>query len=101
VRELLQKRSPLIGASGTLAYAVRVLADDPSAEAETILQAVYSRASVTPMIEREVILAMSRRRATYWISNLRNRYSEIKNPWAFRALLAGSFILGDEGRHWR
>ena len=78
-----------------------VLADDPEAEAETVLQAVYELASVTPMLEREVVLAMARRKATYWISDLRSRSATITNPWAFRALLAGSYVLGEEGRHWR
>jgi hypothetical protein len=101
VRELLQNRSPLIGASGTLAFAIRVLADDPSTDAESVLQTLYSQSNATTLTEREVVLAMARRRATYWISDLRSRYSAVTNPWAKRALLAGSYVLGDEGRHWR
>lgn len=101
VRELLQNRSPLIGATGTLAFAIRVLADDASQEAETILDAISKRPDRTPLIEREVVLAMARRRAQYWLSDLKSRFSSVTNPWARRALLAGSFVLGDEGSKWR
>jgi hypothetical protein len=101
VRELLQNRSPLIGATGTLAFAIRVLADDASQEAETILDTINKRPDRTPLIEREVVLAMARRRARYWLSDLKSRFSRVTNPWARRALLAGSFVLGEEGSKWR
>jgi hypothetical protein len=78
-----------------------VLADDASQEAEVILDALYKRPDGTPLIEREVVLAMARRRTRYWLSDLKSRFSSVTNPWARRALLAGSFVLGDEGSKWR
>jgi hypothetical protein len=101
VRELLQNRSPLIGATGTLAFAIRVLADDSSQDAEVVLDTIYKQSDRTPLTEREIVLAMARRRTRYWLSDLKNRFSSVTNPWARRALLAGSFVLGDEGKNWR
>ncbi len=101
VRELVEKRSPLIGASGTLAFAIRVLADDPSPDADITLQEIFLQRTLTPVLEREIVLAMVKRRSRPWLSDLKNRFSTISNPWTIRALLAGSFVLGDEGKHWR
>lgn len=101
IRELIEGNSPLLAASGTLAFAVRVLADDPSQEADIALQHIYSQMMLTPIVEREVILAMAHRKASYWVSDLRSRHTTISNPWAIRALLAGSYSLRDEGKHWR
>jgi hypothetical protein len=101
VRELVEKRSPLIGASGTLAFAIRVLADDPSPDADITLQEIFLQRNLTPVLEREIVLAMVKRRSWPWLSDLKNRFSTISNPWTIRALLAGSFVLGDEGKHWR
>ncbi|WP_417739730.1 RNA-directed DNA polymerase [Rosistilla oblonga] len=101
VRELVENRSPLIGASGTLAFAVRVLADDPSPDADITLQEIFSQSMLTPVIEREIVLAMVKRKSRGWISDLKSRYTTLSNPWTIRALLAGSFVLGDEGTHWR
>lgn len=101
VRELVEKRSPLIGASGTLAFAIRVLADDPSPDADITLEEVFRQPTRTPVIEREIVLAMVKRKSRPWLSNLKNQFSTLSNPWMIRALLAGSFVLGDEGKHWR
>ena len=101
IRRLIETRLPLIGASGTLAFAIRVLAVDPNPLAEATLQDIFNQPEITPIVEREVILAMGRRNANSWISNLRSRFSSIGSPWSKRALLASSYILGDEGKHWR
>ena len=102
VRKLVASRSPLIAASGTLAFAIRVLADDPDPDADIALDAVFSSASeLTPILQREVVLAMVKIKSTYWLSNLRNKMVTVTSPWTRRAMLAGSYVLRDEGKHWR
>lgn len=101
IRALVTERLPLIAATGTLAFAVRLLSMDPDPLAETTLQRIFKTPDRTPIIEREVVVAMTRRRANSWLSDLRSRFASINSPWTRRALLAGSFALGDEGKHWR
>jgi hypothetical protein len=82
-----------------LAYSVRVLAHDLSDEADEILSKVYST-TTSPVIRRDVILVMARRNADYWISDVRRRFGTM-TEWERRAMGIASFILADEGDHWR
>jgi len=81
-------------------YAVRLLAHDRSEEAELILAELYRSSDSDMMLKRDIILAMARRRAEYWLSDVIKNYATV-TPWERRALLAASYVLGDEGRHWR
>lgn len=52
------------------------------------------------MVKRDIILAMTVRRAAYWLSDLIKRFSTL-TLWEKRALVPASYVLADEGRHWR
>jgi len=52
------------------------------------------------MVKRDALLAMTRRRSAYWLSPALRRFA-IVTPWERRALLVASYVLGDEGKHWR
>ena len=99
VRELFSSRSYILNVPTNLAYGVRVLALDPSEEAEALLTAIYNR-SESSAVRRDVILAMTKRRAHHWISDRRKTFGTATR-WEQGALLIGSYVLGDEGSHWR
>lgn len=101
VRSLVENRLPLIAASGTLAFVVRVLSVDPDPLAEQALHKMFETPDRTPVIEREIVVAMARRRSNHWLSDMRSRIGSITNPWTRRAFFAASYTLGDEGKHWR
>ncbi|TNV71529.1 hypothetical protein FGO68_gene14389 [Halteria grandinella] len=102
VRDMVAKRSPLIAASGTFAYAIRILADDPCPDADIALASVFfNYDEATPILQRDVLFSMTRRKSTFWLSNLRNKMSSVSNPWVRRAMFAASYELRDEGEHWR
>ena len=101
VRNLVDARQPLIGASGTLAFAIQILSIDPSDAAESSLQSIFDRPDRTQIIEREVVMAMGRRASNSWVSDMKNRHGGLSSPWSKRALLVASFCLGDGGREWR
>jgi len=46
------------------------------------------------------VLIMGRWRAAYWLSDQRTQYSRM-HPWVQRAFLICSYLLDDEGEHWR
>ena len=99
LREMVTRPSYVLRVPVNLAFAVRVLAADPSEDTEVVFNELYKR-PLDMGIKRDLILAMARRNADYWISNLRKRFSTL-TPWERRALLVASYILEDEGAHWR
>jgi hypothetical protein len=99
IRNLIKQGSYITRVPANLAFAIRVLAHDDSEETDAILAALYKE-PVNMMIKRDIILIMAKRNSDYWISNCRKQYSVI-TPWERRALLIASYILEDEGKHWR
>lgn len=94
----LQEQSHLFQVQINLAFAVRVLADDPSGSYQMELARLFEAAP--PFIQRDIVIAMARWRASYWVSDKKGLYDSV-HPWVRRALLLASYRLGDEGSHWR
>lgn len=99
LRKLITEDSYITQVPTNLAYALRVLVYDESTEVEFIFTTVYKQTS-SMLIKRDVILLMAYRSAEYWISNCRTNFSTL-TEWERRALLISSYILNDEGEHWR
>lgn len=99
VRDLLRSGSYIAQVPTHLDYAVRLLAHDNSDEADEVLVKVYNE-STSSAIRRDVILAMARKGADFWISDARKSFATV-TPWERTALMVSSYTLGDEGRHWR
>ncbi|MDU9415142.1 RNA-directed DNA polymerase [Pseudomonas sp. zfem005] len=99
LRTLISSNSYITQVPTNLAYALRVLASDASEETEILISALYKQ-PLNMMIKRDIILMMAHRGADHWISNCRKSYSTLTG-WERRAMLISSYILEDEGRHWR
>ncbi len=99
VRNLLTDESFITRVPANLGYAIRVIADDESEEAELLLAKIYNETPAL-FIKRDIILIMAKRNAHFWISDLRRAYNRLTD-WERRALIVASFILADEGMHWR
>ncbi len=99
LRNLILSNSYITQVPTNLAYALRVLAEDPSDETEILISALYKQ-PLNMMIKRDIILMMARRGADHWISNCRKSYSTL-TAWERRSMLISSYILEDEGKHWR
>mgnify|MGYP003366041198 CR=1 FL=1 len=54
----------------------------------------------SPLIRRDIILVMARWGQWYWISDLKNKFRTLSGPER-RAFIVASYILKDEGNHWR
>jgi hypothetical protein len=100
IRDLVNEESHILLVPANLSFAIRIVAHDPAEETELMLNKLYQRANANMMVKREVLLAMTCRRADHWLSQQLKRFSEV-TPWERRALLPASYVLGDEGRHWR
>lgn len=100
VRALLREDSHITLVPANKVYALRLLAHDPSEEADPLLVNIYSQSKSDMMIKRDVVLTMTKRRVAYWLSDLLKRYSVV-TPWEKRALLLATYCLADEGKYWR
>lgn len=99
LRELARKGAHIIQIPINLAYLVRVLSHDKSVETDQVLNQIY-RSSSSMMLRRDVILAMARRKADFWIREEKNNFATL-NLWERRAMVIASYVLGDEGKFFR
>jgi len=100
LRMRIKDHSYVLQVPVNLAFALRVLAYDTSDETDEVLTQIYAENANSPSIRRDVILAMARRDADYWISD-RLKYWRTLHEWERRALIIASYTLGDEGEYWR
>jgi hypothetical protein len=98
-RDLIRTGSHITQVAVNLGFAVRVLSEDKTEDADELLARVY-KDTESAMLRRDVILAMARRNADYWVSDVRKTFHAL-NAWEKRSLIVASFMLGDEGKHWR
>lgn len=99
LRNLVINESYITKVPINLMYAVRILAHDKSEEADFALIKAYKN-QVNPIITAEIVLAMAQHDSDYWISDKLKSFSSLSR-WEKRSLLISSYILGDEGQHWR
>ncbi len=100
LRDLISDGSHILLVPANLSFAIRILASDRAEETDVLLIDVYGRSKTNMMIKRDVLLAMARRGADYWLSGRLKLFS-VLTPWERRALIVASYTLGDEGKHWR
>jgi hypothetical protein len=82
-----------------LAFALRVLRKLRSDESEALLAQIYKR-DVDHFVKRDIMLIMAAWGCNYWVSHQKTYFGQM-HQWVRRAFLVASFILGDEGAHWR
>jgi hypothetical protein len=81
------------------AYYVQALSRRPSAAKEHVLVAMYEKSN-SPMVRRQIILAMIEMNGLFWLRDVKGEYNGA-GEWEKRSLILASYWLGDEGKHWR
>jgi hypothetical protein len=99
VRNLVRAKSHVMQVDINVSYAVRLLSCFAGPENEDTLNRVFKEAS-SISIRRDIILAMAKWKAWYWLSDLRPNFRTL-SPAERRAFVIASYVLTDEGRHWR
>lgn len=99
VRGLIESESYICRVPVNLAFAVRVLALDNSEETDAALVQKYTNTAAM-MIRRDIILVLAMHNVDCWISDCLKKFSS-HALWEKRALIVASYILEDEGKHWR
>jgi hypothetical protein len=99
LRDLINEGNYLLRIELNLAYAIRVLALDRSDQNEALLSQLFER-PIGRFLARDIVLIMAGWRAEHWISDKKSYYAQM-HPWLKRAFIVSSYVLGDEGSHWR
>lgn len=97
--EFLRSNSHLAKIDMNIAFALRVVALKRSDELESTLAQLY-RSTTSEVVKRDILLVMAKWRASYWVSD-RKSYFHSMGAWERRAFIIASYLLGDEGKHWR
>lgn len=96
---LFESNSYLLGVELHLSCYIQVLSKRSSTRKEEIMVEIFDH-QTSPLIRRLVILAMADWGCHYWMSDVKQKYMT-STEWERRALILGSYCLGDEGKHWR
>lgn len=99
LREKIISQSHIFRVDLHLSFAIRVLDHDNSPENQSLLQQIYD-SNNSVLVRRDIILVMARWGVWSWISDQRNRFRTLSGPER-RAFIVASYILRDEGQHWR
>lgn len=99
LQELIRNNSHIMRVDVHLSYAIRVLSHANTTDSQTLLQQIYETRP-SALIRRDIILVLARWGEWYWLSDRKNRFRELSGPER-RAFIVASYILKDEGTHWR
>jgi hypothetical protein len=99
LRQLIESGSFLMQIELNLSYVLRVLSANHDGDTEELLIRIYSRVT-SSLIKRDIITILARWRVAYWLSDLKGYFSSL-GDWEKRSFVIASYVLGDEGRHWR
>jgi hypothetical protein len=96
---LVEKESHIIKVDLNLAYVVQVLRRRCTQSTETLFVRLFKK-STSPLVRREIIIAWAGWRHNHSLTDLKKHFHAL-SKWERRAFILGSYVLTDEGKHWR
>ena len=100
VRALVSEKSFILKTDINVAYLIKLLAQEHSAENEEILLIFYREHSDSVLIRQLVTQIMTKWQAHYWLSDIKKTFPTM-DARQRRTFILASYFLGDEGKHWR
>jgi len=97
--QLIDSDSYIVKVDLNLAYVVQVLRKQNTEVKERLFARLY-RENQTPLVRREIILAMADWGHNHWLSDIKKQFNGM-STWERRAFIIASYRLADEGKHWR
>ncbi len=95
---LIEEKSYLIELDVHKCYAIKILARYNDYRVDAVFTEWLNHGS--PFLKRDIIIGFVARNGWDHLSDLKNRVAG-ETPWVRRAMIAASYGLGDEGKHWR
>lgn len=99
ITRLIEDQSHIFRVDIHLSYAIKVLSNFNDPDVVSLLQKLYDERN-SPIVRRDIILAMARCGEWYWLSDVKNNFRQLSIPER-RAFIVASYTLRDEGQHWR
>lgn len=96
---LYESGEHLLSVELNLSYYIQALSRRRDARKEEVLLNIFDT-STSHLLHRQVIQTMAAWECQYWISDVKRSFTSY-TLWERRAILMGSYCLGDEGSHWR
>ncbi|MCU4434483.1 RNA-directed DNA polymerase [Acinetobacter bereziniae] len=99
LEELHLRQSYVIQTDVNLAYTVKLLGLFRTDESLIILNEIFERSNAS-LIKKMVTQAMAKQNNMDWLSDQKNYFST-QNELQKRIFIVCSYLLGDEGKHWK
>jgi len=80
-------------------YIIQILSLRRSYGKESLFIKLYDT-TANHLLRRQIIIAMSNWDCHYWLIDIKSNFSTL-SMWERRAFIFSSYVLGDEGQHWR
>ena len=97
--DLVENDSYILQTDNNAAYTVRVFSVFDSEKSIQAIDMLYNRMS-SALVKYNCMYAMINLNNYYWLSDLKSKFSTFSR-WERRAFIPASYLLKDEGRHWR
>ena len=97
--QLHEEESPLLSVELNLSYYIQVLGQRKTGSKEELLVQLFE-IHQKPLIRRLILLILADWQCHYWLSAQKRQYAGF-SVWEKRAFILASYVLGDEGDHWR
>lgn len=96
---LIANESHIIQVDLNMAYAIQVLRRRCTQRTETLFVQIFKK-STSPLVRREIVIAWAGWQHNHSLTDLKKNFGAL-SKWERRAFIVGSYILTDEGKHWR
>jgi len=96
---LVENDSYILQTDNNAAYVVRVFSLLNNEKCIQAIDLIHSRLS-SPLVKVNCMYAMTNLDNSYWLSDMKSRFSTL-SKWERRAFIPASYLLRDEGSHWR
>lgn len=99
LENLITQKSYLIQTDVNLAFTIKLLSLYNTIESSILLNDIYMQTQAS-LIKKLVTQAMAKQNNHSWLSDIKNTYST-QDELQKRIFIICSYLLGDEGNHWR
>lgn len=96
---LIEQESHIIKVDLNLAYVVQVLRRRCTHQIETLFVRLF-KTTTSSLVRREIILAWVDWGHNHCLTDIKKHFQAL-SKWERRAFIVGSYMLRDEGKHWR
>jgi hypothetical protein len=100
IKKLIETDSFILKTELNVAYIVRLIAKEDSMENQIILTELYKKNLDSILVVNIITQAMAKCNVHYWLSDLKRIFPTM-NSAQRRLFIISSYLLGDEGEHWR